>query len=48
MKTYKVDVRKVPRTENPADSLCSFSNERTLKNHMSLVEFGVYFIGRAR
>ena len=47
VKTNKVDVRKVPRAENPADSLCSFSNEKTLKHHMSLMEFEVNFVGCA-
>ena len=47
VKTYKVGVRKVPRAENPADSLCSFSTEKTLKSHMSMVEFGVHFMGLA-
>ena len=45
VRSYKVEVRKVPRAENPADSLCSFSNEKVLKHHMALVKFAVCFLG---
>ena len=48
VRSYKLEVRKVAREENPADSLCSFSNERVLKHHMGLVKFTVCFLEYTR
>ena len=48
VRSYKLEVRKVARAENPADSPRSFSNERVLKHHMALVKFALCFLGYTR